>query len=353
MQTIMKLLLYAGLEKEEFKALNRDALAENTRNLTTYSLVAVLVFGMLVVANALVGNMTSINQIHYMLMLAANLLIWLGMRFLVPKCPGLALPLFYAFMGFLYAFSLAITAIHPTLPAVTTIVLLFAVPFVVCDRPLHLVVMTAAVVAALCAVAFIYKPVEVAQVDLWNGVSFAVVAAVVETLQQRTKYRLLAQARKIRMLSETDLLTGVKNRNHYETRLAGYADTCRENLVCVYVDVNGLHELNNAQGHKAGDVMLQTVAHELSACFGTEDTFRIGGDEFVCFRADAPEYAVRGQVDHISAVLAARSYNISAGISSQVKSELSLSALTTAAEEAMFQAKREYYAQAGRDRRRR
>lgn len=353
MNTVKKLLLYAGLEREEFDLLAEDALADNRKNLATYSLLAVLAFALLAVVNALVGQITSINQTHYLLMLAANLLIWLGSRFLVPRHPRLTLPLLYAFTAALYAFSLAITAIHPSLPAVTTIVLLFAVPMLMCDRPIRLIGMTAVAVTALVAVAFTYKPAPVAQDDLWNGVSFAVVAAVVETLQQRTKYRLLAQARKIRMLSETDLLTGVKNRNHYETRLAGYANACRENLVCVYVDVNGLHELNNTQGHKAGDVMLQTVAHELSACFGAEDTFRIGGDEFVCFRADAPEYAVRGQVDHIRAALAARNYNISAGISSQVKSELNPSALTTAAEEAMYQAKREYYAQAGRDRRRR
>ena len=30
--------------------------------------------------------------------------------------------------------------------------------------------------------------------------------------------------------------------------------------ICVYIDANGLHELNNERGHEAGDLMLRFVA---------------------------------------------------------------------------------------------
>ena len=189
--------------------------------------------------------------------------------------------------------------------------------------------------------------------DLWNGASFGAIAIMVETLQQRNKYRILSQSRRIKHLSETDLLTGVKNRNHFESRQTFYSASCRTNLVCLYTDVNGLHELNNAKGHKAGDAMLQAVARELVDCFSPEHTYRIGGDEFVCFRADAPEYPIRGSVERIQARLAAQGYHISAGIASQVKSALDMNVLTSAAENAMYQNKRAFYAQEGRDRRRR
>jgi hypothetical protein len=82
----------------------------------------------------------------------------------------------------------------------------------------------AAVVGIAC------KPVDIARDDLWNGVSFAAIAIVAETLQQRTKFRVLAQARKIRLLSETDLLTGVKNRNHFEVHQMDYAEECEASL---------------------------------------------------------------------------------------------------------------------------
>lgn len=353
MNQIKKLLLFGGLDKEEFALLREDARADNEKNLAIYTLVAVVVFAALVIVNALVGDMTSINQRHYLLMLAANLAIWLGMHFLVPKHPGLVQPLFYAFMGLLYAFSLAITAIHPELPAVTTIVLLFALPFLICDRPIHLVAMTVASVAALGIMVFACKPDPIARVDLWNGVSFAAVSIVAETLQQRSRFRMLAQARKIRLLSETDLLTGLKNRNHYENRQADYITDCQVSLSCLYLDVNGLHELNDTKGHHAGDLMLQAVAKELIEAFGQTDTYRIGGDEFVCLCPDVTEHVVREKVGQIAARLAEQNYFISTGVACQAKEELDMTALTAIAENEMYRAKRAFYAQAGRDRRRR
>ena len=353
MNKLKNLLLYAGLEKDEFGLLFEDAQAENAKNLKTYSFVATIVFAALAVVNAVAGDLTSINQKHYLLMLGANLLVWSGMRFIEPRHHSLATPLFYVFMGLLYAFSLAITAIHPTLPAVTTIVLLFAVPFLVCDRPIHLVGMTVAATVALAIVGYACKPASVAHDDLWNGMSFAAIAIVAETLQQRTKFRVLSQARKIRMLSETDLLTGVKNRNHFEIRQSEYAKNCKDSLAFLYVDVNGLHELNDTKGHQAGDVMLQAVAQALVDNFGQIHTYRIGGDEFVCLCMDTPEQSVRDRVKDIVARLAAQGYFISAGIASQPKAGLDMTALTSAAEQEMYEAKRNYYAEAGRDRRKR
>lgn len=353
MKAIAKLALHAGLDKEEFEALRPDAREENAKNMHTYSLVAVLVFALLIVVNARVGDLTSINQKHYMLMLATNLIIWFGTHYLVPRFPGLTLPLAYIFMAALYLFSLAISAIHPELPAVTTVVLLFAVPFVMCDRPLRLMAMTAAVVVALSLLSFACKPAPVAQDDLWNGVSFGAIAIMVETLQQRNKYRILSQSRRIKHLSETDLLTGAKNRNHFESRQAFYAANCRGSLVCLYTDVNGLHELNNSKGHHAGDVMLQTVAGKLIGHYGQEHTYRIGGDEFVCFILDTPEVEVRESAAAVSRELGGAGYHISVGIASAEKSRLNMQAITATAENEMYQDKRRYYQQAGVDRRRR
>ena len=59
-------------------------------------------------------------------------------------------------------------------------------------------------------------------------------------------------------------------------------------LTCVYADANGLHELNNSQGHEAGDKMLKSVARALAEEFEDGSVFRIGGDEF-CILTDSRE----------------------------------------------------------------
>ena len=49
----------------------------------------------------------------------------------------------------------------------------------------------------------------------------------------------------------------------------------------VYADVNGLKEINDTHGHQAGDEALQRVAHLLAKCYGSENAYRMGGDEFL------------------------------------------------------------------------
>lgn len=74
--------------------------------------------------------------------------------------------------------------------------------------------------------------------------------------------------RKVSVLSQTDLLTGLCNRNSYEQRLKEYASAGSMAVACIYVDVNGLHEMNNTMGHAAGDRMLKFVGSILQKSLG-------------------------------------------------------------------------------------
>ena len=44
--------------------------------------------------------------------------------------------------------------------------------------------------------------------------------------------------------------------------------------ICVYIDANGLHELNNERGHEAGDLMLRFVAESLMEQFPKGSLYR-------------------------------------------------------------------------------
>ncbi len=353
MSQILQNLLYAGLSREAFDHLLPAAARDNERSLRTYSLLAFLVFVGLIIANRISKGITLSNQKLYVAMAAISGLIQLCVRRVTPKRPALLIPLAYLFMAALYAFSLRLTLLHPGLPSVTTIVLMFAVPFMLEDRPIRLVCLTALVTVALCVIAQRFKPTEVARMDQWNAVSFAAIASVVEVLQQKTRFHSLEQAQKIKFLSETDLLTGAKNRNCFEASLGKYAGSVTENLTCVYIDVNGLHELNDAMGHRAGDAMLQAVAGALAGFFGGDHLYRIGGDEFVAFRTDAPPEQTRQQMRRIAAELESKGYHISAGIADAGRQSLDMDALTAAAEADMYRDKRDFYRQSGHDRRKR
>ena len=156
-------------------------------------------------------------------------------------------------------------------------------PLLFYDRPVRLAGLIAVVVAIFCGLAIRFKNPVVAQTDTWNAITFGIVAIATTVFTMSIKIRALAQSKEIEYLSQTDLLTGAKNRNHYENCLQSYPKQCLSNLICVYADANGLHEMNNSEGHPAGDRMLREVAEVMQRFFGPEHTYRVGGDEFVVF----------------------------------------------------------------------
>ena len=84
--------------------------------------------------------------------------------------------------------------------------------------------------------------------------------------------------------------------------------------ICVYIDANGLHELNNERGHEAGDLMLRFDAESLMEQFPKGSLYRVGGDEFVVFPAPAEGQTCEDRMRSASASITAQGYSISYGI---------------------------------------
>lgn len=57
-----------------------------------------------------------------------------------------------------------------------------------------------------------------------------------------------------------DTLTGLLNRSLFETDLRTLQSSEYDSMVCTYIDVVGLHEINNHLGHRSGDAMNQAEA---------------------------------------------------------------------------------------------
>ena len=91
--------------------------------------------------------------------------------------------------------------------------------------------------------------------------------------------------RKMKIMSSTDLLTGVFNRNAMNNRITedttGARPIGKPFGVC-FIDVNGLKAANDSKGHLVGDALLKDVAAILNK-FKTDNSeiYRVGGDEFM------------------------------------------------------------------------
>jgi diguanylate cyclase (GGDEF)-like protein len=87
------------------------------------------------------------------------------------------------------------------------------------------------------------------------------------------------------LLAQHDPLTGLPNRRLLQDRLTqaiARSKRAGENMAVLVIDLDGFKEINDADGHKAGDEVLRVVAERLKACLRSADTVaRFGGDEFV------------------------------------------------------------------------
>jgi diguanylate cyclase (GGDEF)-like protein len=97
-----------------------------------------------------------------------------------------------------------------------------------------------------------------------------------------------AQARlsaRLRAAASTDPLTGVANRRAWEaaaTRSLAHALRVGESLTVVVLDLDGFKQVNDREGHGAGDELLRRLTVHWSARLRGADLLgRHGGDEFV------------------------------------------------------------------------
>ncbi|MBE5846332.1 MAG: GGDEF domain-containing protein [Lachnospiraceae bacterium] len=89
-------------------------------------------------------------------------------------------------------------------------------------------------------------------------------------------------------LARRDELTGVKNKTAYmelEQAAQGNIDNGMDYLTFALVvcDTNNLKQINDTQGHAAGDEYIRASARLLCNIYVHSPIFRVGGDEFVVF----------------------------------------------------------------------
>lgn len=106
-------------------------------------------------------------------------------------------------------------------------------------------------------------------------------------------------------LGKHDVLTKLYNRAFYTTEINRLERNMLRPVSCIFMDMNGLKELNDTLGHDVGDNLLQRMGNILnqlvqqtlySAC-------RIGGDEFVVLLPGADEAALQNCLQSLQELL--------------------------------------------------
>lgn len=101
-------------------------------------------------------------------------------------------------------------------------------------------------------------------------------------------------------LANRDSMTGVKNKRAYaqaEMQLDEQISVEGEDIAfsVVICDINGLKEVNDSKGHKAGDEFIRSACRMICEIFRHSPVFRIGGDEFAVLLKGG-DYNIRAEL---------------------------------------------------------
>jgi diguanylate cyclase (GGDEF)-like protein len=152
-------------------------------------------------------------------------------------------------------------------------------------------------------------------------------------------------ARQALLETHLDELTGTYRRGMGTIALQAEIERARRSagrLVLAFVDVDGLKQFNDREGHAAGDALLIDVVATIRSNLRSYDpVVRFGGDEFVCALGDADLKDARRRFDGIQTVLGTvrKGCSISVGFACLEAGD-TLGALTARADAALYEAKR-------------
>ena len=142
-----------------------------------------------------------------------------------------------------------------------------------------------------------------------------------------------------------DELTGLYNRRFFNEEIERLNQEIYLPLSIVLIDVNGLKLINDAFGHKLGDLLLEKVAKVLKNEMRTDDiSARIGGDEFILLLPKSDSQHAENIVKRINKAISHEMINelhisVAAGIAVKKTIDESIEIVFKSAENEMYRNK--------------
>lgn len=177
---------------------------------------------------------------------------------------------------------------------------------------------------------------------------FVLVAYITTMFASDIRYGL----NKIKLMSETDELTGIYNRRGFAIiadRIFGQSVRYNRPLSLLAIDSDNMKKVNDDYGHKAGDQLLVTLVNTIQAQLRHTDVLaRQGGDEFVVLLPETPSSGaldvaerIRQAVENTPLVLEGKIVHttVSIGVASYPSEGHSLDVLLAQADYKMYEAK--------------
>jgi diguanylate cyclase (GGDEF)-like protein len=113
------------------------------------------------------------------------------------------------------------------------------------------------------------------------------------TENKRLEKELIEKNSLLEALAITDNLSGLHNVRHFHSEMAQAFTRLRRNLysslTLLLIDIDHFKELNDTEGHQAGDAAIEFLGGIVKICIrkDLDSAYRYGGDEFVVLLLEA------------------------------------------------------------------
>lgn len=158
---------------------------------------------------------------------------------------------------------------------------------------------------------------------------------------QRSNAEIVSQKKQLEYLLERDVLTSLYNRHKYSEMLTSLKEETLRSVGVLYIDLNGLKQINDRHFHEEGDRYICAVARILTETFG-EHCYRIGGDEFAVLILGMEQDRFAVKIQEFRTKAEENQVSVSLGAAWQQNCE-ELEAMFMEAEKQMYEEKRKYY----------
>ena len=148
--------------------------------------------------------------------------------------------------------------------------------------------------------------------------------------------------------SMLDQMTGAGNRRMLEQTIREWGGN--GSLGVISIDLNGLKNVNDSQGHHAGDMLICNTARILRECAGEKCVYRTGGDEFVVVTENMQEKDVLMLIQHIRESAERNGISLAAGYAYSNGKECNFDRIMTEADFNMYKDKGHSYRRRRTDR---
>ncbi len=342
--------LYLGYSRSDYKGILKKIDEFNLHSMKIFPIISSFIFGILTIFTFFVDYMWQYFP-TYLFGLGVSLISRFSVHFAKKNRHILDFGIGFFIMA-LYIFGVlsgTLYGLNRTSSSFSA--LLMAIPLLFCAKPIY--ILLGAIISDVAFIQFtiIFKDKELAQNDILNIVVFSIVSIIISTVINKGRLKRFFLEEALDYARQIDDMTTLRNRNSYENRIQKITSSKLPVVSCIFVDVNGLHDLNNSKGHEAGDKMLKDVAILFKKYYGERYAYRIGGDEFVAFDFENGEEALELITQKFQDDVSALGYHVATGICYSTDMHRDILEVIKSAEAVMYKNKEEYYSVIGKEHR--